>query len=110
MTSVSRVYRLLRTARGRSIDEVAVVAGLAPARLRQIERGMADLLFVEGGTMAKALDLCQTCLRRYVDAAAERDEREAGRAQPLGEPSRADIVPIRAGAGTADAASRTDAL
>lgn len=56
-----------------AVRDVAAGAGIAPARLTRIERGTADLGYLEGGRLAKSLDLCPNCFRRCLEAAAERD-------------------------------------
>lgn len=72
-TAVGRLLRTLRYAAARPLDELAAGAGIAPARLRRLERGWAELEYLEGIRLAKALDLCPNCFRRLLEAAAERD-------------------------------------
>ncbi len=63
----------MRYARARAIEDAAADADMSPARLRRLERGSAQLEYLEGIRLAKALDLCPNCFRRVLEAAADRD-------------------------------------
>ena len=77
MAAVAKLLRTLRSARGVSVEEASADAGIPVARLRRLERGAETLGYVEGRRLAKALDLCQTCFGRFMDAATDREAREA---------------------------------
>lgn len=77
MTAVGRLLRTLRSANAMSVEEAGVGAGITPARMRRLERGTTDLLFLEGIRLAKVLDLCPNCFRRHFEDAVERDLRAA---------------------------------
>ncbi len=74
MQGVAQLLATLRTARGLTIEDAAGGADMPAARLRRLERGTSTLGYLEGIRLAKALDLCPNCFRRFLEAAAERDE------------------------------------
>lgn len=73
MSAVGKALRTLRYARARAIEDAAADADMSPLRLRRLEHGTAQLEYLEGIRLAKALDLCPNCFRRVLEAAADRD-------------------------------------
>lgn len=96
VTSVGRLLRILRSARGLSIEAASADAEIAPARLRRLERGMAILEYLEGIRLAKAMDLCPNCFRRLFEAATER---EALATRHDGDAAVAEVLEIQGRAG-----------
>jgi transcriptional regulator with XRE-family HTH domain len=95
VTAVGRLLRTLRSARGRTIEETCADADIGPVRLRRLERGTADLEYLEGIQLAKALDLCPNCFRRLFEAASEREALAADEARESADESPApDAVPV----------------
>jgi len=77
VTAVGRLLRTMRHAGARPIGELGAAAGISPLRLRGLARGTAELEYLEGIRLAKALDLCPNCFRLLLEAAAERDSLNA---------------------------------
>jgi hypothetical protein len=73
MTSLGRSLRTLRVAAGLSIEDASAGSSLSPRRIRELERGVGILGYVEGGALTKTYLLCATCFRKHVDAALARD-------------------------------------
>jgi hypothetical protein len=68
------MLRFVRLARSMSRDDAAVAADITSARLRDLERGTANLEYLEGHRLAKAYSLCPNCFRRAIEDVLEREE------------------------------------
>lgn len=104
MTAVARLLRTLRLASRLSVDEAAVIAAMAPERVRELEKGR-DLTYLEGLRVAKAYLLCPSCFKRHFEGAVDRDMALATSIQPGPDSAAAG----GAGSGEPDDASQDDA-
>jgi hypothetical protein len=82
---VGRTLGLLRRTAGLSRPELAIAIEAPVARVRDLEVGRAELGYLEGLRLAKAVLCCPTCFRRQVESADARGG--------LGEAPEADRLP-----------------
>jgi len=68
-----RMLRLLRLAADLDVDVAAQLSETTSSRLRALERGSAELGYLEGLLLAKAYLLCPTCFARHFRAAVRGD-------------------------------------
>ena len=72
LRTAGRQLRSLRLAADLSVEEAAIAAQSTVLRIRDLEAGAADLLYLEGLTLAKAYLMCATCFSKHFRLAAVR--------------------------------------
>jgi Helix-turn-helix domain len=70
--TAGRQLRTLRLAADLSVEEAAVAVQSTVGRIRELEAGRADLLYLEGLALAKAYLLCSSCFSKHFRLAAAR--------------------------------------
>lgn len=74
LRTAGRQLRSLRLAADLSVEEAAIAAQSTVLRIRELEAGAADLLYLEGLTLAKAYLMCASCFSKHFRLATARSE------------------------------------